>query len=65
MGRYYGRIRPDDIGLGDVMVAEPHDVALAALASWRRVLSGKLPSGFTGAPALVILLHLLSKREPA
>lgn len=49
----------------NVEVAEPHDLVLAArsIIAAHRVLSEKLPPGFSGDPALIILLDLFVERE--
>jgi hypothetical protein len=49
----------------DVKVTEPHDLVLAArsIIAARRVLSEKMPAGFAGEPALIILLDLFVEQE--
>ena len=49
----------------DIKVAEPHDLVLAArsIIAARQVLDDTMPKGFSGDPALVILLVLFLKSE--
>lgn len=46
-------------------LVEPNDLVLAArgIIAARAVLADKMPPGFTGEPALIILLHLFVERE--